>query len=250
MEKITITKEMLEQANDHIGLMERAKLCEEIAPKCIAKVQMVFTPEGSEERIPVPDRWQEARHMTAMYTMGVFATHYLNIEYYGDTDLQMAANVYDDWAGSHVFNQMERMKGDKDVKDKVFNILSDFKDFQWDLRREIETLLGHQNDVVARLSILITESMSQGMLAGADAMMNSDSPSGLPDIEETAKKVAEMREKVQKLTKAKKEIDKANAELKNAKEATEKKRELVDEFTAKLTQKKEAEVGANVRADE
>jgi hypothetical protein len=249
MEKITITTEMLERANDYVSLMEKQEICEKIAPKCIAKVMMVFVPDGSEERIAVPDRWQEARHMTAMYQMGIFAKLYLNASFDGDSDLQMAANEYDKWAGSHVFNQLERLKGDKDLKDKVFNILYDYKEFQWALRREIETLLSHNNDVVARLAMFITESVGRGMLAASEVSEKREDVPSIADIQETAKKIEEMKERIQTLTAAQKEIQKANVELKNAQAAVGNKRELVDEFTVKLAQKKEAEVGANVRAD-
>lgn len=152
MEKIIITPEMLREANDTIPLMERQELLENIAADCISRVRMTFIPTGETEEQPMPERYQEYRVNTALYLMGVLAVKYLKQSFGGEGEsLKMPLNQYDNWNASHVLSQIENFKADKDLRDKAFNLLTDYREFRNALYREIETVLGHHNDVVWRL---------------------------------------------------------------------------------------------------
>lgn len=161
-DRIIITPEMLEKASDYIPLLERQEMLETIARLCVVKVKMEVKLTGSAETVSMPERYQEHRIMTKMYLMGVLALKYLNVDYDGDDrSLQMPANIYDQWAGSHVLNQIEKLKSDKTVGEKAFRILKDYRDFCNDLYREIDILLGHQNDVVYRMMDAMNASIRQ-----------------------------------------------------------------------------------------
>ena len=179
--------------------------------------------------------------MTAMLQMGVFVSCYLGIPYAGDTDFQMAANEYDRWASSHIFNQLERMKSDKDIKDKVFDILDDYKDFQWAMRREIEILLGHRNDTVMRLGIFIAETGRKMALESSGEWGNGvlqNLLGGQNKPEDTAEKVAAAKEKIERLSSATAALQEAKEALAKAQNATMERKELTDKLNAKTNAKK------------
>lgn len=178
-DRIIITPEMLEKASDYIPLLERQEMLESIARVCVVKVKMEVKLTGSTETVSMPERYQEHRIMTKMCLMGVLALKYLHVDYDGDDrSLQMPANIYDQWAGSHVLNQIEKLKSDKTVGEKAFRILKDYRDFCNDLYREIDILLGHQNDVVYRLMDAMNASIRQTAL---EALTDGNAPAKRPE---------------------------------------------------------------------
>ena len=178
-DRINITPEMLEKASDYIPLLERQEMLESIARVCVVKVKMEVKLTGSTETVSMPERYQEHRIMTKMCLMGVLALKYLHVDYDGDDrSLQMPANIYDQWAGSHVLNQIEKLKSDKTVGEKAFRILKDYRDFCNDLYREIDILLGHQNDVVYRLMDAMNASICQTAM---EALTDGNVPAKRPE---------------------------------------------------------------------
>ena len=212
---IIITPEMLEKASDYIPLLERQEMLESIARVCVVKVKMEVNLTGSTETVSMPERYQEHRIMTKMCLMGVLALKYLHVDYDGDDrSLQMPANIYDQWAGSHVLNQIEKLKSDKTVGEKAFRILKDYRDFCNDLYREIDILLGHQNDVVYRLMDAMNASIRQTAL---EALTDGNAPPKRPEnmtkeereqlVEDTMKRIDDGMEQLkamkERITKAK-----------------------------------------------
>jgi hypothetical protein len=64
----------------------------------------------------------------------------------------MSDACFDRWAGSHVFNQLERLKRDAELRDKVFDLLADYKDLEKRFSAQLAGLLTVQNDSVVRQS--------------------------------------------------------------------------------------------------
>lgn len=146
---VEITVDMLKNANVYVPLMQKEKLANDIAPLCVAQVTLTMGETA------YPDRYQENEIMTRMCTMGILAQLYLKQDFgLPEGDMQLAANVYDEWAGSHVMNQLERLKSVKDegIKEKVFDLLYDYKSFVMMINHAIANLLSHKNDVVVRLA--------------------------------------------------------------------------------------------------
>jgi hypothetical protein len=158
--KIIITKEIIEKASDYMPLQLKVEMVERIAQECVARVVMTKVGKNGEQE-PLPDRCQEQQLLTNLYLMGVLASNYLFIPYEGEYDarednpyygLMMPLDIYDRFAASHVVNQLEKLKGDKDCRDKVFNILYDYGQFRRMLYDEIHRIVEHRNDVVWRLT--------------------------------------------------------------------------------------------------
>ena len=63
---------------------------------------------------------------------------------------------YDRYASSHILNQLERFKSNAELKDKVFDLLNDYRDFKKILDTEIFNEKEVRNDSVERLSAAIS----------------------------------------------------------------------------------------------
>ena len=198
--KIVITPEIVKNATDYIPLMKKQEMAETIAQKCIVKVLMKYTEKGDgTDSVPMPDRYQEYHMYTNLYLMGVLAHEYLHIPYEGDgtgkeiidyENLKMPANVYDQWGASHVLNQLEQMKTDRELREKVFDLLNDYKDFRWMLAHEIDILLGHNNDVVTRMMQALGASIKE-MAADSMHELGETLQGEQPQEAEPEKKVSE-----------------------------------------------------------
>lgn len=143
---ITLTKEIVEKANDYIPIERKHVWCRNVAAACVSKVTV--TGNGAENNaFTLPDRWEENTMARQMAMASALAQNYLGI--YSEEDV-LQAKDYDEIMGSHLINQLERMKSDRDVRDKVFNILYDYNELKKMLNTDIYSRLGHLNDTLSR----------------------------------------------------------------------------------------------------
>ena len=143
---ITLTKEIVEKANDYIPIERKHVWCRNVAAACVAKVTV--TGNGADDNaFALPDRWEENTMARQMAMASALAQNYLGI--YSEEEV-LQAKDYDEIMGSHLINQLERMKSDRDVRDKVFNILYDYNELKKMLNTDIYSRLGHLNDTLSR----------------------------------------------------------------------------------------------------
>lgn len=225
--KIVITPEIVKSATDYIPLMKKQEMAETIAQKCIVKVLMKYTEKGDgTDSVPMPDRYQEYHMYTNLYLMGVLAHEYLHIPYEGDgtgkeiidyENLKMPANVYDQWGASHVLNQLEQMKTDRELREKVFDLLNDYKDFRWMLAHEIDILLGHNNDVVTRmmqaLGSSIKEMAADSMQELGEALQNEQPQEAEPEKKVSAEDIAKAASELERLKQLRERMEQVEKEL-------------------------------------
>lgn len=225
--KIVITPEIVKSATDYIPLMKKQEMAETIAQKCIVKVLMKYTEKGDgTDSVPMPDRYQEYHMYTNLYLMGVLAHEYLHIPYEGDgtgkeiidyENLKMPANVYDQWGASHVLNQLEQMKTDREMREKVFDLLNDYKDFRWMLAHEIDILLGHNNDVVTRmmqaLGASIKEMAADSMQELGEALQNEQPHETEPEKKVSAEDIAKAASELERLKQLRERMEQVEKEL-------------------------------------
>lgn len=209
--RIVLTEEMILEANDYLPLGQKYEMAQAIAQDCVAKAKMQMQREDGTVKA-LPDRVQEMQLKTNLYMMGVLAKHYLKIAYEGMDDmmgdnrffgLQMPMNLYDQFAQSHVMNQLEQMKTSRNVKDKVYNILYDYRKFQRMVNAEIEIVVGHQNDVVWRLLAAMEMDMKQAAVNELEKAQQAPDAEGMTEEEKLAaakEKLEKFRETVQKMS--------------------------------------------------
>lgn len=167
---ITITKEDIEQANTFLPIEIKAILSQTIAELSLDKVEMKTDADEA-----LPPMWKERRGTKELMLMGVFCRAYLNKDFKcnqipardaktgelteTECDYFMTSEVYNEWAGSHIFNQLDKLKKDKSIADKVYDILDDFYAFRNMVNGEIRDMVEEKNDVVGRLSQFMKVSM-------------------------------------------------------------------------------------------
>lgn len=143
MEKLVITKEMMEAARDYVPNAEKEAFVAHCASRCFDKLAITGT-DGE----PAPDMYMVNSGLKARYLMGALSALYFGIPYDGDDE--MSEEAYDQWAGSHALNQIERWKREASLRDKCYDLLADFKDLEKRLSTQINGLLNVMNDTVLR----------------------------------------------------------------------------------------------------
>lgn len=207
MEKFIITEEMIQNAEDYIPLAEKSAYAMLCAPLCTKELEF----DGgvnSENAIPLPTIKGEEPGVKALAVMRFFLSHYLKIELPDDfTDKE-----YDKYAGSHIFNQVERFKGTP-LKDKVFDILADFKEFKKILDAHIANEILRNNEPIERLQCFLTVNTSPETIKNAFAEMNET----LGEIEKAKKDIGEKQKSAEeqsgKLKKAAEILDGLKGEM-------------------------------------
>ena len=147
MNKIVITEEMVRKASDYLPLTDKVKFVEDCAGNCVTKVPIKLT-EPIEEAMP--DMYIEDSFKKSRCLMGAFANFYMGGSEVTEGPYLLINSVYDDWAGSHVFNQLERLKKNADLKDKIFDLLSDYRELEKKLNAAVYGMLNVMNDPVSR----------------------------------------------------------------------------------------------------
>lgn len=150
--KFVLSDDLLKAANDYIPLSKMAYLAKAIAPACITKSKTAEQNQKGLEFLALPTIWVDDPETKELYKMSVLLKEYLKIQIPDDfTD-----HHYDKYGEAHILNQLERFKGNVELKDKVFNILGNLKKFEKILNTEIENEKNVRNDPVARLSAAIS----------------------------------------------------------------------------------------------
>ncbi len=150
--KFMITEEMLKGASDYLPLQKKVALAKAIAPSCICKSKTAEQNQKGLEFLALPTLWVDDLETKNLYIMSVLLSEYLKMnipEDFTDGD-------YDKYASSHIFNQLERFKSNAILKDKIFDLINDFRDFKKILDTEIYNEKEVRNDPVARLTAAIS----------------------------------------------------------------------------------------------
>lgn len=149
MERITITADAITTAKDYMPIAEKEKWAAETAAKCFDKLA-ISTGTGA-----MPPMYAINTGLKSRYLMAVLVGYYLGQDY--EPDAEDAALIseadYDKWAGGHVLNEIERWKSEPSIRNKCFDILSDYRDLEKRLSAQISGLLAVQNDPVLRQTL-------------------------------------------------------------------------------------------------
>ena len=160
--KITLTTELMTVARDYIPIAEKEAWVAENATKCFDK--LAITADGE----AMPPMYMVNAGLKCRYLMGAFAKLYFGVDFPHDEQDEwlMSESDYDDWAGSHVMNQLERWKHDNALKFKAYDLMADYKDLEKRFSTQISGLLLVQNDSVIR-----TNQLSSAMVKELPALL-------------------------------------------------------------------------------
>lgn len=220
-QKFVITEGMIQNASRYIPLARKIALIEVYAPDCLQAVEISTQKLQSDSILALPQLYEENILMKQLVFMQVFLTEYLHIQLQkggvGEYD-GFSAEQYDEFASSHPMNQLERLKTVSSVKDKVYDIIADFKDFKKLFDLKIFNLKAAHNDGIERA------------LAGISVI---NDPETMKKIVEELKKAVPPKRAAKKptdrlpskKTRAKTETSPAQAEQKEQEEQKEPKAE-------------------------
>lgn len=168
--KVEITPEDIMNAKTFTSLSAKEVLTRSIAEFCI---ELVGVQDGEET---LPPMFRENRKLRQQFQMGILATllgrdfELQTVTIRGDESGEeqhlawcMDEDVYNEWASSHVMNQLERMKKSKDTElvNRVFDFLYDYKAIEMMLSGAIRDELEIKNDVFNRAMRYFTVAATQ-----------------------------------------------------------------------------------------
>lgn len=175
--KIVITTEDIQRAESYMPVAMKEAAVRMMATLCIDEV----APGKERDGLPAPLFFRENRLHRQQFFMGVLAGYYLKKPYrmaklrykdgkgetrVEDLNYMMDTEELDIWAGSHVMNQLERIKKKRDgCADKVYDLLYDLKGFENMLAGAIRDELERRNDPLRRMMELFGQAVSAEALA-------------------------------------------------------------------------------------
>lgn len=147
---------MILDAQDYVPYAQKEEWVGKYAQNCFDR--LAITADGEE----MPPMYAVNVGLKNRYLMGALA-HYLGVGYKTEADSEelMSVEDYDKWAGSHVMNQLDRLKKDAEIRDKCYDILYDFRELEKLLSAQIYGLLTVQNDSVIRQSQQMANSVRE-----------------------------------------------------------------------------------------
>ena len=184
---IVITKEDIQSARAYMPLALKAEIASQIAAWCVQPTEI-----KDENGDALPPIWQENRALRQLFVLGVFGRFYLRKDFatqsikltkdgkpvgMQDVDYYMDVDAYDEWAESHVLNQIERLKldkRDKEISDKCYDILYDFKAFEAMTYGAIKDEIEEKNDLVKRaaeyIEVRLSKEYAEGKIAELETL--------------------------------------------------------------------------------
>ena len=173
MDFFKITETMIEKANKYVPIIQKVEFVEYASERAFDRVEIGI---GGEKRDPsIPPYFKDNVQRKNRYLLGAFLKLYLGVEYtpVEDDKWILSADDYDRYAGSHIFNQMERMKGSTKTRDFAYDILADYRMIEKMLNTEIYNMLQVMNDPVTRfVSVLSKKSSPETMKQQMEELKN------------------------------------------------------------------------------
>lgn len=156
--KLTLTEDGLRDlAKSYASLEVKKRFLADCAMRCFDKMEI-----GTESGEPLPPFYKENGVSKARYMMSALVTIYLGeraVNVAADDPWELTDEEYDEYAASFPISQLERIKKttqDKDLRDKIYDLLSDYRLLEKLLNAECYGLLPAMNDTLSRFQTMMT----------------------------------------------------------------------------------------------
>lgn len=160
-----ITEDIIARADTYIPIDIKSVMAREFAKDCISEVQIFVEKDGDKDALP--PRYQENPKQKSLYGMMTLLCNYLHV-ISGDEkgELTFTSSDFDDWGKACVMNQLDRFKSSKnlDIRNKVYDILDDYREFYRMLGVEIAALVANKNDGLSRFLQYFQSSITPDMI--------------------------------------------------------------------------------------
>lgn len=160
IERLVINEAVLRDSTTYVSLRIKEAMVNELAEQCIDRVELATkTTSGRNE--PMPPFYRENEGRTSRCLMGVFVKYYFKgwepkVEV---AKLMLSEAEFDYYAGNHIFNQIERLEQsarDPEIKNRIADMLSDYRDFERRFKTAIQSAIRINNDSCNRILATIT----------------------------------------------------------------------------------------------
>lgn len=146
MEHFELTREHMAKAITYMPLVQKTILAETIARMCLKPVKALNETDPIDNFLIIPSVVGEDNYKKECMLLNTLLSHYFDIKI-----PKMTAEIYDKYMGSHIVNQLERYKNDKEFQHKAFDILTDYKTIRRMVETELYNLKTKENDLAERL---------------------------------------------------------------------------------------------------
>jgi hypothetical protein len=161
-----ITEEIILNAESYIPIDTKGEMAKEFAKDCVSEVQITVDNDG--EKDVLPPRYQENPKIKSLYGMMTLLNDYLHLLEVGENgEVTFGTRDFDEWGRSCVMNQLDRFKSSKniEVRNKVYDILDDYREFYRMLGVEIASLVANKNDGLTRFLEYFKTSITPDMMS-------------------------------------------------------------------------------------
>lgn len=176
-ETFKITHDMMRQADTYIPIAEKELIAATVARGCVKPTQMIHAYDEKDEdyfngEYALSPAWCESPSSKARVMMTILNSYYLHI--WDDKHaLLCGTDEYDQYAGAHILNQIERYKTGE-FREKAFDLMADYREMEKYLNSAIYSVLRELNDPVRRfLEAMGTMGSQDGIQAALDSIQQS-----------------------------------------------------------------------------
>ena len=154
-ETFVFTEEDIKNASEYMPLASKITLSKEIASGCIVPMKTADQNIPGLDFLALPELYEEDLGRKSIMLLSTLLGWYFDIQMPVDEEGRITAEIYDRFAAGAPLNQLERFKGNAVLRDKVFNIIADFKEFKKMVDTEIYNIKANNNDPVARFNAAV-----------------------------------------------------------------------------------------------
>lgn len=148
-----LTEEDFLNANSYVEIAAKAAEARLYAQYCIDKIDIILDKDKDNKEV-LPPMYQENPMMKSLFGMQFLLYHYFKkLAPDENGEIILTAQEYDEWGEGSILNTIERFKMSKnlDVRNKAFDIASDYREFYRMLGTEIASALNAKNDLLSRI---------------------------------------------------------------------------------------------------
>ena len=170
-DEFKITKEIMQNATTYIPIGMKELIAATLARACVRDTVLINSGdvEIEQDEYMLEPVYGENTLNKARCMMGILLAFYLK-QRSDDNPIMCDIDLYDKWGGAHVLNQIERYKTG-DMREKAFDLLSDYREMEKMLNSAIYSVLREMNDPIKRLVHVIGAMGSEEGMQRAIAMM-------------------------------------------------------------------------------
>lgn len=150
--RFEVTREMIEKAKTYIPISMKEFIAADVARLCTKQTKMIHSHLDTDEADDIYNMspvYCENVSTKSRILMTILMVFYLGV-WSDESPMLCTIDDYDEMAGAHVMNQIERFKTTPDLREKVFDLIGDYKEMEKYMNSAIYSVLREMNDPVTR----------------------------------------------------------------------------------------------------